>query len=149
MRKLIAVAAALGLVASLGAAPALAGKKKAINKSFTAQAIPFPNLSSATGTEQSGCAAGQEGVHYTGVDFKAPATGTLKFFAEGFTGDWDLHIFDGDVALARSDAAQVPDMAAAEEEVVVPMKKGQTFTLIACNWMGEPQIEANYSFVGK
>ncbi len=149
MRKLIAIAAALAVVASLGAAPALAGKKKKVHDSFTAQAIPFPNLSGATGTEKPGCSAGQEGVHWVGVDFKAPATGTLKFYTDGFTGDWDLYIYDGDIPLARSDAAQVPDMAAPEEEAVVPIKKGKTVKLVACNWMGEPSIEAHYDFVSK
>lgn len=144
MRKLIAVAAALGLVASLGAAPAFAGKPKKVHESFGATLAPFPNLSSVTGTERPGCAGGQEGVHWVAQEFTSPGKGTLRLYAEGFNGDHDLYVFDGDVAVARSDQAQVPDMAPPEEEVMIPLKKGQKITLVACNWLGQPDVQAHY-----
>jgi hypothetical protein len=144
MRKLLALAAALGLVASLSAAPALAAKPKKAHGSFGATLAPFPNLSSSTGTPRPGCSAGQEGVHWVGFEFTSPGKGTLRFYAEGFSGDHDLYVFDGDLALARSDQAQVPDMAPPEEEVSVPLKKGQKVTLVACNWLGQPDVKAHY-----
>ena len=144
MRKVIAVIAAAGLVAALGAAPASAGKPKKVHETFGANLLPFPNLSSATGTEKPGCSAGQENVHWVGHEFVSPGKGTLRLWMEGFTGDHDLYIFMDDVALGRSDQAQVPDGAPPEEEVSFPLKKGQKILLVACNWFGEPSVEAHF-----
>ena len=145
MRKLIAIAAALGLAASLSAAPALAAKPKKVHDSFGATLAPFPNISSYSGTASPGCTAGQEGVHWVGQEFTSPGKGTLRFYAEGFTGDHDLYVFDGDIAIARSDAEQAgATMAPPEEEVLLPMTKGQKVTLVACNWLGQPDVQAHY-----
>ena len=145
MRKLIALAAALGLVASLGAAPALAAKPKKVHDSFGATLAPFPNLSSHTGTAKPGCTAGEEGVHWVAQEFAAPGTGTLRFYMEGFTGDHDIYVFQGDVKIAESVAEQAgAAMAPAEEEISLPMKKGQKVTLVACNWLGSPDVQAHY-----
>lgn len=145
MRKLIALAAAMGLVASLGAAPALAGKPKKVHDSFGATLAPLPNISGYTGTETPGCTAGQEGVHWVGHEFTSPGKGTLRFYAEGFMGDHDLYVFADDVAIARSDAEQVgAGMAPPEEEVLLSLTKGQKVTLVACNWLGQPDVQAHY-----
>ena len=145
MRKFLAVLAAAGMAAAMSAAPAVAGGGKHVSGEISATLLPFPNLSSHTGTTIPGCAAGQEGVHWAGQEFKAPGKGTLTFSMSGFTGDHDLYVFNTDgVAIARSDNAQVPDGAAPEEEVSLPMKKGDTVTLVACNWMGQPNVLASY-----
>ena len=147
MRKLVAVLAAAGMVAVLSAAPAVAGGKggKHVQGEISGTLLPFPNLSSHTGTTIPGCAAGQEGVHWVGQELKAPGKGTLKFSMSGFQGDHDLYVFNSDmVAIARSDNAQVPDMAPPEEEILLPMKKGDTVLLVVCNWMGQPNVFATY-----
>ena len=145
MRKLIALAAALGLVASLGAAPAFAGKAKKVHESFGATLAPLPNISSYTATAKPGCSAGEEGVHWVAQEFTAPGKGSLRFYMEGFTGDHDLYVFAGDVAVARSDQEQAgATMAPPEEEIVLSLKKGQTVTLVACNWLGHPDVIAHY-----
>lgn len=143
MKKLIAVLAAGALVLSM-ASVASAGKPKKVHDSFGASLAPFPNLSSATGTPTPGCTAGVENVHWVAQEFKSPGKGTLRVYMEGFTGDHDLYVFAGDVVLGRGDQAQVPDGAPPEEEVLVPLKKGQTVTMVACNWFGEPDVEAHY-----
>lgn len=146
MRKLMALTAALALVASLGAAPALAGKKKKVHETFGATLAPFPNFSSATETARPGCAGGQEGVHWVAQEFKAPGKGDLRLYMEGFTGDHDLYIFgpDSDVPLYRSEGTQYDGSAAPEEEIIAPMKKGQSVLLVACNWLGHPDVIAHY-----
>lgn len=145
MRKLIALAAALGLVASLGAAPALAGKPKKVHDSFGATLAPFPNLSSHTGTAKPGCSAGEEGVHWVAQEFAAPGNGTLRFYMEGFAGDHDIYVFQDDVKVAESIGEQAgAAMAPAEEEISLVMKKGQKVTLVACNWLGQPDVVAHY-----
>ena len=147
MRKLIALIAAAALVASLGAAPALAGKKKKVHESFGATLAPFPKLAAVgdpVGLTRPGCSAGQEGVHWVGHEFTAPGKGKLRLYAEGFTGDHDLYIFEGDQALYKSEGAQYDGSAPAEEEIVATLKKGQTVTLVACNWLGHPDVIAHY-----
>ncbi|HET7482989.1 MAG TPA: hypothetical protein VFK89_09025 [Actinomycetota bacterium] len=145
MRKVLAVIAALGVVVAL-AAPASAAKKTKVHETFGAPLAPFPNYSSLTSTARPGCSAGQEGVHWVGQEFTAPGKGTLKFHAEGFTGDWDLYVFtDGsDVPIARSENDQTQGGAAPEEEILLPMKAKQTVTLVACNWLGDPNVSATY-----
>lgn len=152
MRKALATLIALGLVASFTASPALAGKKKkkvtkTIEETIDVTAIPFPNLSSHTSTPTPGCSAGQEGVHKLTKSFETPGAGKLTLSMSGFTGDWDLYVLDGNVAIARSDSAQVPDMAPPEEKIEIALAKGKTYDLVICNWAGAPQASANLKYV--
>ncbi|MDQ3964469.1 MAG: hypothetical protein M3277_11245 [Actinomycetota bacterium] len=143
MRKMITVLAAGALLVSLTSAPAIAGKKKRVHETFGANLLPFPNLSSHTGTARSGCSAGQEDVHWVGAPFKAPGNGTLRLWMEDFTGDHDLYVYDGEVKLAESINDQT-EGAPPEEELNLSMTKGQEVVLIACNWAGEPEVLAHY-----
>ncbi len=151
MRKALATLIALGLVASFSAAPALAGKKrkatKTISETISATAVPFPNYSTTSGTPTPGCTAGQEGVHKVTTSLETPGSGKLTFSMSGFTGDWDIYLFDGSVAIARSDSAQVPDMAPPEEKIELDLQAGKTYDLVVCNWAGAPQATAEYTFV--
>ena len=145
MRRTIALALIGAAFTALVAGPATAGGGKHVHGTFGATLAPFPNYSSYTATARPGCTAGQEGVHWVGQEFTAPGKGTLRFWTEGFVGDHDLYVYVGDAAIARSDQEQAgPAMAPAEEEVLLPLKKGQTVTLVACNWLGQPQVEAHY-----
>lgn len=154
MRKALASLIALGLVASFSASPALAGKAKkkkvtkTISETIDVTAVPFPNLSSHTSTPTPGCTAGQEGVHKHTHPFQAPGSGTLTLSMSGFTGDWDLYVFNADgVAIARSDNAQVPDMAPPEEKVEMALAKAESYDLVICNWAGAPQATAELQYV--
>lgn len=155
MRKALASLIAIGLVASFAATPALAGKKskkkatKTISETIEATAVPFPNYSSYTGTETPGCTAGQEGVHKLTTPFETPGPGTLTLTMSGFTGDWDLYLFDdAGVPIARSDIEQVgPTMAPPEEKIVMPLAKGRTYDLVVCNWAGAPEATAEMTYV--
>ncbi|HWC14146.1 MAG TPA: hypothetical protein VG929_06080 [Actinomycetota bacterium] len=149
MKKLIAVLAAGVLVLSM-ASVASAGKPKKVHDSFGASLLPFPKLAAwgdVLGLTAPGCAAGQEGMHWVGQEFTSPGKGTLRVYMEGFTGDHDLYVVIDD-AYIRSENGQVPvgttDVAPPEEEITVPLKKGQKITMIACNWLGEPEVEAHY-----
>lgn len=148
MRRTLVISVVLGLVAAL-AVPAVAGGKKKIHDTFGATLAPFPNYSSNTSTARPGCSAGQEGVHWVGHEFTAPAAGTLRLWTEGFTGDHDVYVFDGDLPLGRGDQEQIPGGAPPEEEVVLPLKAKQTVQLVACNWLGQPDVLAHYEFVFK
>lgn len=155
MRKALASLVALGLVASFAASPAVAakGKKKKVTKTISetidVTALPFPNYSSRTGTALPGCTAGEEGVHKHTHPFETPGAGTMTLSMSGFTGDWDLYVLNSDgIAVARSDNEQVGEaMAPPEEEVVMPMGKGETYSLVICNWAGAPQASASLKYV--
>ena len=150
MRKLIALLAAAALVASFSTT-ALAAKPKKIHETFGGTLAPFPKLAAVgdqAGLTKPGCTAGQDGVNWVAQDFTAPGKGTLRVWMEGFTGDHDVYIFDGDTPLVRGENAQVPvgttEIAPAEEEIMLPMTKGQTVTMVACNWLGQPDVLAHY-----
>ena len=144
MRRAIAIAI-IGAALAAFAGPAEAGKAKHVTGTVSGTLLPFPNYSSHTATAKPGCTAGQEGVHWVGQEFVSPGKGTLRFYSEGFVGDHDLYVFQGDLKIAESIQAQAdPAMAPAEEEINLPLKKGQTVTLVACNWLGGPQVEANF-----
>lgn len=147
MKKLIAAVAAGTLVLSMGSV-ASAGKPKKVHGSFGATLLPFPKLAAwgdPLGLTDPGCAAGQENIHWVAEEFKSPGKGTLRVYMEGFTGDHDLYAVIDDVYV-KSENAQVgsADPAPAEEEINLPLKKGQKVTLIACNWLGEFEVEAHY-----
>ena len=147
MRKLIALAAVLGLVASLSAAPALAAKPKKVHDTFGATLAPFPKDDrwEDAGFTKPGCTAGEQDVHWVAHEFTAPGKGKLRFYMEGFTGDHDIYAFLSEEVFLRGDTVQVgQDMAPPEEEILVPLKKGQTVTLVACNWAGHPDVVAHY-----
>jgi hypothetical protein len=148
MRKtlvmLIACVAVAGTVLPAGAF----GRK--VHGTFSATAAPLANYSSYTATEKPGCLAGVEDVHWVATPYKAPANGKLSAVLEGFTGDWDLYITDAKGnPLIRSEAEQLGTSgggAPAKESVALKLRKGKTVNIVACNWLGEPQVEGHYIF---
>lgn len=152
VRKTITIILVVGLVGAMMTAPAHANKKKKkkqhkIEESFEAEAVPFPNLSSATGTEQRSCLAGIEGVHKVSHEFTTPARGKMTAHMSGFTGDWDLFVTDAE---GKELAGSVEDQTAGapnEEEVSLPLAGKSDFFVVACNWLGAPQAEAHLEFV--
>ena len=145
MKKLTAVLAAA--LMALPILPAQAGKAKHVTGAIEATLLPFPKLAAwgdPAGLTQPGCMAGQQDVHFATQEFTSPGKGQLRFYAEGFTGDWDLYIMDGDQVLYRSEQSQVPDQAPPEEEITMSLKKGQTVTLAVCNWLGDPNVVAAF-----
>jgi hypothetical protein len=153
MRKAVSIVVGVGLlVASVG--PAAAKPAKKVHGTFGGTLAPFPKLAAwgdPAGLTKPGCSAGQEDVHWVGHEFTSPGKGNLRVYMEGFTGDHDLYVFDSKtgVPIARAEQAQVPDGAPPEEEAVVPLKPKQTVLLVACNWLGQPEVEAHYEGVFK
>lgn len=148
MKRLIASLALAALAAGIVAAPAGAGKPTKVHETFGATLLPFPKnaaVGDPLGLTRPGCAAGQQDVHWVAVEFTAPGKGNLRFWMEGFTGDHDIYLYIDDITFLRGDQEQVgPAMAPAEEEINHVMKKNQTVTLVACNWAGEPEVQAHY-----
>lgn len=150
MRKLIALLAAALMVAGLTSV-ASAAKPKKVHETFGATLAPWPKLAAwgdEVGLTKPGCSSGTEGVNWVGQEFTAPGKGTLRVWMEGFTGDHDLYVFTEDIVYGRSENAQIPvgsaDIAPAEEEIELSLTKGQTITMVACNWAGQPDVLAHY-----
>lgn len=150
MRKLIAVLIGSTLVLSMTSS-AIAAKPKKVHETFGATLAPWPKLAAvgdAVGITKPGCSSGQEGIHWVGQEFTAPGKGTLRFWMEGFVGDHDIYIFKDDAPLLRGEGGQIPigttEIAPPEEELTYKMAKGETVLLVACNWLGQPDVRAHY-----
>ena len=146
MRKLLALLAAGALVASMSQS-ALAGKPKKIHETFGATLAPFPKDErwNDAGFAAPGCYSGQEGINWVAQEFTAPGKGELRVWMEGFTGDHDMYLYIDETTFLRGDQAQVgTTMAPPNEEIRYVMKKGQTVTMVACNWAGQPEVTAHY-----
>lgn len=145
MKKLTAFLAAA--LMALPVLPAYAGKAKHVTGTIEATLAPFPKLAAwgdPVGLTKPGCTSGVQDVHWAAQEFTSPGKGKLRFWTEGFIGDWDIYVFDGDTVLYRSENSQVPDQAPPEEEIVLALKPKQTVTLVVCNWLGDPNVVANY-----
>ena len=142
MRKSILLVMAITLALAVAAAPATAGKRKTLKKSFSAQAVPYPVTSSV---QAGGCLNGQESVHKVTTSFKTPGKGVLDVELFDFVGDWDLHITD---AAGHTLASSTSDNAgsATEQVMGLPLKKGFKVNIVACNWAGGPTAEGEYVY---
>ena len=123
-----------------GAAPKPAPKKE--SGSFDAVALPYPNGSYDDG---SGCFYAPAPVHRFSHALESPFTGTLDVYIPQLTGDWDLFILDekGEVITESSGSQGEP------EHTTNRVKKGDAITVVACNWLGEPQVRVDYEFTSR
>lgn len=139
-RKLIVLVCIVGLTGALTGAPALAGKKKKKKGSFSAEnPVPWPG--------PDGCLESSEGVNKTTETMKAPFTGVLTVTMTDFDGDWDLFVTDSEGTDLGSATASQLTGDPPEEEVVLALKKGFEFSMVACNWLGGPTAEVGWTFV--
>lgn len=106
----------------------------------TASATPDPSSSNVNGT----CVPTIPSAIYR-YAFKVPAAGTLEVSLNN-TLDWSIAVRDaaGD-SLAEADGGS-PEVV---ETVSVRFKKGQTISIDACNFAGEPQISPTGTFTFK
>jgi hypothetical protein len=129
------VLAALATAAS----PALAAPKP-VTKTYTASApVPFPG----SDAQDEGCYTGQEGLQKDTEKFKVPAAGKLAVEMRDFQGDWDLTLFNGKGAVIGESAA-LPGTTV--EKVTSKVKKGDTVSIVACNYLGTPSATVKYIY---
>ncbi len=138
----IAVVAALPVAADL----ATAAPPKPITKTYTATA-PAPDPTNAAAATHQVCnMVVPQSFHIE--KFKAPGPGALKIEIDGFIGDWDLLIQDSkgrDVAAATATDASTP-ASPDPDSTAVKIKKADTYSIIACNWVGGPTATVKYTF---
>lgn len=140
----ILVLAAVGALGLPSAADA-GGRK---HGSFTARAAPLPALDpDVYYPRKTSCLQGAPGVHYVAKRFRAPSAGTLVVYLDGFEGDWDIYVLNARLkTLGSSEEAQVLSGAAPAERLSVRITERRRIAMVACNWLGEPQVDVHYKF---
>ena len=144
MRKTLALIVSAGLATAALSAPALAGKQKKIEDTITVTAVPLPNYSSHTATEQPGCMAGEEGVHKVTTPLHVPGAGKMTADLTGFVGDWDLYVLNKKGQILGESINDQTAGAPMEEKISLKFKKMADVAIVACNWAGTPQAELHY-----
>ena len=142
--RLLATAVVAGAVV-VAAAPADA-KPKVITQTYdVTEPVPFPMTTDVPG--QDGCWNGQEGMSKNTRTLTFPADGVLKAEVH-YSGDWDLYVFDskGAKAAAAENDETGNTGPAVEKFTFKKAKKGQKYTLVACNWLGLPNATVTYTF---
>lgn len=150
MRKRIVTPAAVLTLLMVAILPAEAAREPE-QGSFVARALPFPVMDPNIYYPQKGsCLGGTEGVHKVSRPFRAPAPGALSVRIEGLAGDWDVYVLGkGARQLGSSETAQVLDGAEGKERVTVALEPQQRVQMVACNWLGEPEVVVHFNFDAK
>jgi hypothetical protein len=144
MRIRTALVAAVVVATGLGSlSPALAGGKKTITKEYDATA-PVPDPANLALGNCDGSVP-QSKFEQT---FKAPFTGKLTVDMNGFTGDWDLGLFEDGVLAADSAQDATADPQTPEHIEGFKLKKGGEVVIRSCNFSGGPTAHMKYSFKG-
>lgn len=119
--------------------------------SFVAQAFPFPVMEDDVYyPRKSSCLEGVDGIHKVAEPFQAPAAGSLVINIEGLSGDWDLYALGSSgERLGASEGAQVLEGSDGYERVTVALKPRQQVQMVACNWLGEPEVTVHFEFTPK
>lgn len=142
----IAAIAALGVVAAGAFAPATAAPKS-LTKTYAMQLLPVPDPPQGTPS----CSRRQlEGVSIHSETIKTTGAGTLSVKVSGFSGDWDITVFDGEhgeegVGDGTSTGAGAP-ATAGMDTYVQKFKKAQTIQISICNFAGSPSATGSYTY---
>lgn len=148
-KRIVALVAVLVFPVPAGApAGAEEGKHRG---SFVAHALPLPVMEADVYYPRKGsCLDGVDGIHKVSEPFRAPASGALTVHVESLSGDWDIYVLGTrNEQLGVSDNAQLLDGADGEERLTVGLSRNQRVQMVACNWLGEPEVTVHFDFVAK
>lgn len=150
MRTWIAVLVAALLLPVPAGLPAGAQEGKH-RGSFVAHALPLPLMEADIYyPRKRSCLDGIDGVHKVSEPFRAPAAGALTVHIESLSGDWDVYVLGTrNEQLGVSDNAQLLDGAKGEEQLTVRLRRNQRVQMVACNWLGEPEVTVHFEFVAQ
>jgi hypothetical protein len=134
------------LVLAAGAVNAEAAPKKKpkpITKSYTVSATPYPYP--PTGPS---CSESTEGATEHRETLKVTGAGKLVVEVRGFTGDWDIGLYDkAGTNLAMGAGSDTPNTDTAPSETLTyKSKKAQTLYIDVCNFLGTPSATAKYTY---
>jgi len=145
----VAAVATLAVLAAGASAPAMAGGKKPITKSYTMQLMPVPDPPAGSPS----CARAQlEGISIHTETLKTTGPGTLKVTVNGFGGDWDITVYDADGLVGVGDGTSTGGGApatAGEDVFTQKFKKAAELKISTCNFAGTPNAKGSYTFTPK
>ena len=142
-RTLVHAVVATAVAATL-AAPAMAAPPKPIKKTVEyTDATPDPT-GNLEGSEAEHC-NGQLPSNEKGIEFAAPAAGTLKAVLGTAQGDWSMQIRDAKGKILGGDDVNPPDY----ESVTVKIKTKGKYIIFPCNMGGTPLATVTYTFTYK
>jgi hypothetical protein len=153
MNARLSAAVALAAAASVALVPAHAATKKKpkpIKKTFAMQLAPVPDPPQGTSCTR----AELEDVSIHSESLKTTGAGTLVAKVNGFSGDWDITVFDAsdnsvmEIGTGTTTGGGVP-ATKGEDTVSVKVKKATKFTVRYCNFGGTPQATGSYTFTYK
>ena len=137
----------LALVAAGSTAPATA-KPAPVKKSFQVSAFP-PDPTYGLGVTQGTCNQ-VNAMSHVDTAIKTPFAGTLTVDLTGFTGDWDLALYDSAGVLVQKSSQSATDPVDRPEHVAQGMQKaGLTFKIRACNFAGGQTATVSYVMTAK
>lgn len=140
----IAAIVAAGSLAPATAAP----KKKPIKKTYTLQLAPSPDATEATACSGDTRTADVNTNFHT---IKVTGPGLLTAKVTGFSGDWDMSVYNTAGAMLTEGAGTTtPETftnTAPVETMKYKSKKAQTLILRVCNFLGTPNATVSYTYV--
>ena len=139
MRVRTAAVISLAVLAAASSADAAPKKKpKPITKNYTVQAVPYPKADAETSCEE----PPEQAVNHTTISVTGP--GKLVVTVSGFTGDWDVAVFNDKTGSLLGEgsgvnADDVPPHTGGKSEVLkYTSKKAQKLRVDVCNFAGSP-----------
>lgn len=150
-RRYVALAALGTVVAGLHAPADAAPKKKKppITKTYSMQLAPVPDPPTGNSCTRDAL----EGISRRSEPLKTTGAGTLKIAVSGFSGDWDITLFDGEKNLiAVGDGTTTGGGAPATagvDTLELAFKKAGSYVISMCNFAGSPQAKGSYTYTYK
>lgn len=144
-RPLFAMIALTMATGAVHAEAAKAPREKPIKRSYQVTAFP-PDPSYGLGVRQGTCnqflAAAQNN-----TPFKVPFPGVLTVDLTGFSGDWDLALYDTNGKVVTKSSQGLTDPVDRPEHLVAALTQvGSTYNIRACNFLGGPNATVSYVF---
>jgi hypothetical protein len=126
------------LAVALAAASLSPSAASADEGTFSARAVPAPPLGSDMSPDR--CFSGTEGVHKVTHPYTPASDGSLTVMAEGFVGDWDLAITDGQGEILAASWMDATLGGPSREVIRWRVHSGAPLNLVACN-ASSPTVE--------
>ncbi|HWL37605.1 MAG TPA: hypothetical protein VNQ77_15575 [Frankiaceae bacterium] len=150
MRVRSAAPLALAAIVAAGSlAPAVAApKKKPIKKTYSLTLAPSPDASESTACSGETRTAALNNTNFH--DIKVTGPGLLSVKVTGFSGDWDMSVWNkAGAQLTEGGGTTTPETftnTAPTETLKYKSKKAQTLTLRVCNFAGTPNATVSYTY---
>ena len=143
VRRAVPLAILVLAVGAVNAQAAPKKKPKPIVKSYTVTGkVPHPNPPTGPSCSESPAVSEHR------ETIKPTGPGKLVVEVRGFTGDWDIGVFDKNgTNLAQGGGADTPNNETAPVETLsFKNKKAQPLSIDVCNFLGSPNANVKFTY---